>query len=109
MPGRRDAGVRLTARQLNRATLGRQLLLQRRKMDVVDAVHRVMALQAQSPASPYIALWNRLSAFDPADLDRAFADHAIVKAQLMRITLHAVDVRVYPDFHFAMQPSLRAA
>ena len=72
--------MRLTARQLNRATLSRQLLLRRESLGVVDAVHRVVALQAQEPASPYLALWNRLAGFDPADLDRAFADHAIVKA-----------------------------
>src|SRR5207247_7818759 len=83
--------VRLTARQLNRATLGRQLLLRRKRLGVVEAARRVVALQAQEPASPYIALWNRLTDFDPADLDRAFADHAIVKATLMRITMHAVD------------------
>ncbi len=64
----------LTARQLNRATLGRQMLLRRESLDVVDGVRRVVALQAQEPASPYIALWNRLVDFDPADLDAAFAD-----------------------------------
>ncbi len=99
----------LTARQLNRATLQRQLLLQRASIDVGDAVRRVAALQAQEPASPYIALWNRLKAFDPAALDLAFAEQAIVKAQLMRITLHAVVVDDYPAFHEAMQPTLRAA
>ena len=66
--------MRLTARQLNRATLGRQLLLRREPLDVVDAVRRVVALQAQEPASPYLALWNRIAAFDPADLDGAFAE-----------------------------------
>ena len=101
--------TRLSARQLNRATLGRQLLLHRESLGVVEAVHRVVALQAQEPASPYLALWNRLADFDPADLDAAFADHEIVKGQLMRITLHAVDAVDYPAFHHAMQPSLRAA
>ena len=101
--------MRLTARQLNRATLSRQMLLRRESLGVVEAVHRVVALQAQEPASPYLALWNRLTGFDPADLDRAFADHAIVKGQLMRITLHAVDIADYPAFHQAMQRSLRAA
>ena len=99
----------LAARQLNRATLARQLLLRRERIGVVDAVHRIVALQAQEPASPYIALWNRLDPFDPADLDAAFADQDVVKAQLMRITLHAVAADDYPAFHEAMQPSLRAA
>ncbi len=99
----------LTARQLNRATLSRQMLLRRESLGVIDGVHRVVALQAQEPASPYIALWNRLTGFDPADLDHAIADHQIVKGQLMRITLHAVDIADYPAFHHAMQRSLRAA
>src|SRR6188474_2755738 len=70
----------LTPRQLNRATLARQLLLRREPLGVVDAVRRIVAVQAQEAASPYIALWNRVAGFDPADLDAAFADHAVVKA-----------------------------
>jgi hypothetical protein len=101
--------LRLTSRRLNRATLGRQLLLGRETLDVADGVHRVVALQAQEPASPYVALWNRLAAFDPADLDRAFADQAVVKATLMRVTQHAVEAGDYPAFHEAMQTTLRAA
>jgi hypothetical protein len=45
--------VTLTARRLNRATLARQLLLRREPLDVVDAVHRIAAVQAQEPASIY--------------------------------------------------------
>jgi DNA glycosylase AlkZ-like len=101
--------VKLTARGLNRATLARQLLLAREPLSAVEAVHRVLALQAQEPASPYLALWNRVAGFDPNDLDRAFADHVIVRAQLMRVTIHAVDVADYPTFHAAVTPLLRAA
>jgi hypothetical protein len=101
--------VSLTAGQLNRATLGRQLLLRRESMDVVEAVRRCVALQAQEAASPYLALWNRLADFDPADLDAAFTACALVKATLMRITLHAVHAGDYPEFHNAMLPSLRAS
>lgn len=101
--------MRLTARQLNRATLGRQLLLRREPLAVVDAVRRVVALQAQEAASPYIALWNRLVRFDPADLDAAFADRTVVKASLVRLTLHAVGAEDYPPFHGAMASSLRAS
>jgi DNA glycosylase AlkZ-like len=101
--------VRLTARHLNRATLARQLLLRREPIDAVEAVGRIVALQAQEPATAYLALWARLADFDGRSLDDAFADHEIVKAQLMRITLHAVTAADYPAFHEAMQPSLRAA
>ena len=101
--------MRLTARQLNRATLARQLLLRREPLDVVEAVRRVVAMQAQEPASPYLALWNRVAGFDPAKLDAAFSDQAVVKTQLMRVTLHAVAAQDYPAFHESMQPTLRAA
>lgn len=99
----------LTARQLNRATLARQLLLERRPIDVVDGVRRVVALQAQEPASPYLALWNRIDGFEAESLDEAFAARSIVKATLMRITLHAVAADEYPQFHTAMLRVLRAS
>ena len=99
----------LTARQLNRATLARQLLLAREPIGVVDAMRRIVAVQAQEPASPYVALWNRIAGFDPADLDAAYADHRIIKATLIRITLHAVAAEDYPAFRHAMESSLRAS
>jgi hypothetical protein len=99
----------LSARQLNRATLDRQLLLRRERTTVTDAVRRLGVLQAQEPASPYLALWARVAGFDPADLDAAFADGEIVKSSLLRITLHAVHADDHPVFHRAMLPSLRAA
>jgi hypothetical protein len=54
-------------------------------------------------------LWNRLRAFDPAELHAAFVDRWVVKATLMRITLHAVHVDDYAVFRAAMMPTLRAA
>jgi hypothetical protein len=99
----------ITARQLNRATLGRQLLLRREPLSVAEAVRRVVALQAQEPASPYLALWNRLVDFEPKELDAAFADGTVVKASLIRLTLHAVHAEHYPAFHEAMLSSLRAS
>lgn len=101
--------MRITARALNRATLSRQMLLEREPLGVVDAVRRVVALQAQHPASPYLALWNRLTPFDPAELDAAFANYTIVKSRMVRITLHAVHVDDYQSFREAMEPTLRAA
>ncbi|WP_327711352.1 winged helix DNA-binding domain-containing protein [Streptomyces sp. NBC_00464] len=101
--------MKITARELNRATLSRQLLLARAPLSVLDGVRRVTALQAQHPASPYIALWNRLTDFAPAELDAAFTERAVVKATLMRITLHAVHAGDYPAFRAAMQPTLYAS
>lgn len=85
------------------------MLLERKQLDPVDAVHRVVALQAQMPSSAYLALWNRLEGFDPGELDAAFGGHSLVKATLMRITLHVVCRDDYPAFHTAMVSSLRAA
>lgn len=98
-----------SARQLALATLDRQLLLERHRSDVAEAVRRVCAVQAQSPASPYLALWNRVRDFAPEDLDAAFAERRVVKASLMRITLHAVHAEDYGAFHAAMASSLRAS
>lgn len=51
----------LTRRELNRALLHRQLLLERRPLSAVRAVERLGGLQAQSTQSPYLSLWARLS------------------------------------------------
>lgn len=101
--------MEITARELNRATLARQLLLKREPSDVGAAVRRVVALQAQYPASPYVALWNRVDGFDPGDLDAAFTDRTLVKATLMRITLHAVHADDHRVFREAMQQTLYAS
>ncbi|WP_282701642.1 winged helix DNA-binding domain-containing protein [Streptomyces sp. CC219B] len=98
--------MKISALELNRATLGRQLLLAREPMTVAEGVRRVVALQAQHPASPYLALWNRLAGFAPDEVDAAFAGRSVVKATLMRITLHAVHAEDYPVFRTAMQPTL---
>jgi hypothetical protein len=97
----------LSAAELNRATLARQMLLKRRKLDPVEAIERLVALQAQEPASPYIALWTRLAGFRAETLDKAFHDRRVVKSTLMRVTLHAVSARDYTRFWPAMMPSLR--
>ncbi|MBD8078412.1 AlkZ family DNA glycosylase [Cellulosimicrobium arenosum] len=98
-----------SARALNRATLARQLLLAREDVTVPEAVRRVVALQAQHARSPYVALWNRVGGFDPADLDASLADRTVVKGSLLRIALHLVHAGDYETVHTAMQPSLRGS
>ena len=97
----------LDAATLNRATLARQLLLERVRLDPVDAIERLVGLQAQEPASPYIALWSRLEGFRADELDRAFVERRAVKGTLMRVTLHAVSARDYVAFWPALRDSLR--
>jgi hypothetical protein len=102
--------VALTARRLNRATLARQSLLDRADAPVSEVVRRILAVQAQEPASPYVALWNRVADFDPGDLDAAFADRTLLKSTLLRITLHAVTAEDHPAVYEALrQPVLRAS
>ena len=83
----------LTLRELNRATLARQLLLERERHPVPRAVERLCAIQGQWSLSPYVALWSRLEDFERDGLTRAFEKRQVVKATLMRITLHVVSAR----------------
>lgn len=53
----------LTLRELNRATLARQLLLDREALPVSEAVECLVGLQAQLPNPPYVGLWTRLRDF----------------------------------------------
>ena len=85
----------LTLRELNRALLARQLLLRRVRLPVARAIERVGALQAQWPPSPHIALWSRLDGLRRTDLVRAAERKQVVKATLMRATLHAVSSADY--------------
>jgi len=103
----RTAYPALSIAQLNRATLARQLLLERSRLDPVAAAEQIGGLQAQEPASPYLGLWTRLRSFDAADLDAAFRARRMVKASLMRATLHAVSLDDYLHLLPAIQPMLR--
>src|SRR2546423_2868798 len=102
-----EAERTLTLRELNRALLARQLLLERRKLGVQQAVERICAVQAQWPQSPYIGLWTRLIGFRKEQLTRALAQNRVVKSQLFRITLHITSARDYPYFAAVWCPAAR--
>jgi hypothetical protein len=80
----------LSRRALNRATLARQLLLQRAAVAAVEAVHHLVGLQAQVPQNPYTALWSRLEGFEPASLSRLLEEREVVRIGVMRGTIHLV-------------------
>ncbi len=87
-PGLR--GQVLDRRALNRATLERQLLLRRSEIAPLDAVERLVGLQAQVPLNPYTALWSRLEGFQPDELARLLLERRVVRIVLMRATIHLV-------------------
>ena len=104
-----DAPV-LTLRELNRATLARQMLLERASLPVVTAIERLAALQAQWAPSPYIALWSRLKNFERESLWNAIEKkRTVIRARLMRGTLHLVSARDFYAYAVATQDLQRGA
>ncbi|MEV8632322.1 winged helix DNA-binding domain-containing protein [Streptosporangium sp. NPDC051023] len=99
----------LTAREINRATLARQMLLGREKADVVTAVERIGGMQAQEASPPYTGLWTRVEGFRREDLHRALHDRLVVRATMMRATLHLMSARDYAAFRLTLWPVLASA
>jgi hypothetical protein len=91
-----------TAEALNRATLARQLLLERARLPVPRAVERLCAMQAQSTKAPYIGLWSRLDGFTRARLTRAYEQRRVVRATLFRVTIQLVSARDHAAFAAVM-------
>jgi hypothetical protein len=83
----------LTRRALNRASLARQMLLERSDATVPDAIERLVGLQAQTPHTAYVGLWTRLAGFRPEHLADRMVDRSVVRLALMRGTIHMVTAR----------------
>ncbi|MFB6555247.1 winged helix DNA-binding domain-containing protein [Streptomyces sp. NPDC056405] len=95
----------LDARALNRATLARQLLLDRAGNPVLDAVAHLGGMQAQEPQEPFVGLWSRLRGFEPSALSGLLTERRVVRTHLMRRTVHLVtadDVLAWRARHDAM-------
>jgi hypothetical protein len=97
---------KLDRRALNRATLARQQLLARSDDDVVTAVEKLAGMQAQLARPPFIGLWSRLENFARADLIAAVHARKLVRATMMRATLHLVSARDYLTLRRALEPGL---
>jgi hypothetical protein len=83
----------LSRRELNRALLARQMLLQRRELSSEQALEHLVGMQAQEPQAPYIGLWSRLENYDPGELSDLIASRDAVRGTLMRCTVHLVTRR----------------
>lgn len=90
LPSLRLVSERLSLRELNRATLQRQALIERAPGPVAEVVGRLAGFQAQHANAPDIALWWRRHDRTIADLEDALIDRSVLKASLMRATLHMV-------------------
>ena len=97
----------LTQRELNRALLARQLLLERSRLPVARALERVAGLQTQYAPSGYVGLWTRLENFSRDDLTKALERRRAVQATLMRTTIHLVSSRDFPLLSIAVRDARR--
>jgi len=97
----------LTERQLNRALLGRQLLLERVDLSLPRALERVGGLQTQYAPTGYIGLWSRVAGFERNQLTKALERGSVVQGTLMRATIHMVSRRDYPLFAAGVRDARR--
>jgi hypothetical protein len=94
----------LSKRELNRALLARQLLLERVELPALAAIEHLVGLQAQAPRAPYVALWSRLRGFQPAELEALLEERRVVRAAgMLRTTIHLVTA----EDALAMRPILQ--
>jgi hypothetical protein len=85
----------LTQRELNRALLARQGLLERRATSIPEMLDAMGTLQAQYAPSMYIGLWSRIAGFERAALTTALHDRTVVQGTLMRVTIHLCSAADY--------------
>jgi hypothetical protein len=91
-------GPVLTDRQLNRATLARQGLLERLPGSVVEVVEAVGAIQAQQWSAVAAGLWARSAQFDAGALYAALGEGSLVTGTLLRRTRHLCSRREHPAY-----------
>lgn len=97
----------LTQRDLNRALLARQLLLERAQLPIPRALERMGGLQAQYAPAMYVGLWSRVQDFERDALTRALQRRSLIQATLMRATIHLVSKRDYWPFAVAIRDPRR--
>jgi hypothetical protein len=98
----------LTERELNRALLARQLLLERAAVALPEALELMGCLQAQYAPSMYVGLWSRVAGFRREDLTTALEDRSVVQGTLMRVTIHLVSRADYWPLALAVREPRRA-
>src|SRR3954465_7255326 len=97
------AGRTLTQRQLNRALLARQMLLERVSAPLPRVLDRMGCLQAQYAPSMYIGLWARVESLERDAVTRALERKSVVQGTLMRSTIHLVSKADYWSLAIAVR------
>src|SRR5260370_8249175 len=85
----------MTTRELNRALLARQFLLERSSLPLVPTLERVGGLQTQYAPSGYVGLWSRMRNFRRDLLTTALEQRRVIQGTLPRSTIHMVSARDY--------------
>ncbi|WP_138754636.1 winged helix DNA-binding domain-containing protein [Paenibacillus sinopodophylli] len=96
----------LSTKQLNRALLHRQMLLERSNVTALEAIEQLVGIQAQAPTPPYFALWTRLENFQHEELSSLFINREVVRIALMRSTIHLVSAKDGMGLRPVVQPVL---
>jgi hypothetical protein len=94
-------------KQLNRAVLARQLLLERSRLPLHRVVERMAGVQAQYIPSAYVGLWSRIEGFERATLTGALERGSVIQATLMRGTIHLASRADYWPMSAAIRETMR--
>ena len=97
----------LTERELNRALLARQMLLERVNLSIPRVLERIGGLQAQYAPAMYVGLWTRLEGFERDQLTRALERRSVIQGSMMRATIHLVSKRDYWPFVVGIRQAQR--
>jgi len=99
----------MTLKALNRALLARQILLRREGVPALEAVERLVGLQAQQARPPFAGLWSRVAGFEREELLALLQERRVVRGTMLRCTLHLVSAADYLRFRPVLQPVLTGA
>lgn len=84
------------------------MLLEREAVKPLEAIERLAGLQAQVPKPPFLGLWSRIEGFRREDLRKLVEKRQVVRATLMRATLHLVSTKDFLAWRMPLQPMLDA-
>jgi hypothetical protein len=99
--------VVLSERVLNRATLHRQLLLDRADVTPLGVIELLVGVQGQDAELPYFGLWNRIAGFRRDDLTGLLEQRQVVRGTLYRCTQHLLAETDYEWIRPLLDPMLQ--